>query len=103
MKAHKFCYTCKQTKHISQFYSKSNQCKKCWIKIAKIHKIVKNAIGYYDMNPKICQICNTIQNKLDLANINGHEYTINPKEYLLLCPSCHYLFDTINHSRNGME
>ena len=103
MKAHKTCYKCLRNKHISYFYSKENICKECRNKIAKIHKTVKQKIGYCSNKLRICQICNEIQQILELANINGHEYTTNPKDYILLCSKCHYLFDNLKHSRSGFE
>lgn len=101
MKAYKVCYKCGLSKHISLFYSNSNKCKVCWNSDAKLHKEVKDKMDYFNMDKKICQICNEIFPTLELANLHDHKYTDNPKDYMLLCPSCHFLYDKITNSRNG--
>ena len=93
------CYYCKQDKDVSEFYSRNNgllgHCKPCHNKIAVIHRRVKkNLVLDY------CRICNTHSKRLDLASIN-HKYTENPKDYLLLCPPCHTLYDSLRQNRNN--
>ena len=53
---------------------------------------------HYDPNyktpkkPKYCMICNESK-KLQLAS-KDHEYTSNPLDYIYVCQSCHYRFDS---------
>lgn len=104
MKAHKTCYKCGLLKHVSLFYSRANKCKDCYDNDAKIHKEVKRLIGYYDMGkPRMCQICNEFYDTLELANLKHHNYSLNPKDYMLLCPSCHFTLDKEMLSRNGFH
>lgn len=42
--------------------------------------------------PKFCEDCEQ-EKRLELANINNHKYTRNPKDYKWLCHSCHTKLD----------
>ena len=94
----KVCYKCKIRKHISKFYSKSNMCKVCHNRIAKIHRELEKLV-----DKDYCEICNNYCEKLELANINDHKYTLNLKDYMILCPSCHFLLDNLLENRNNYK
>jgi hypothetical protein len=64
------------------------------VKMDAIHDWVKRRKPL----PKKCEICGR-EKKLDLANINNHNYTRKLEDYRWLCRSCHLKIDRIVRRR----
>ena len=56
-------------------------------------------------NKTDCVICGSSggKRKVHWANLNNHNYTRNPKDYIPLCTSCHWKWDSGNLPINLFE